>query len=461
VGSNFSGALPPTVIRSQSKLAIAGYGQNTINPRVGFAYQLPDAGRIVLRGGYGVFHETPTGQPNLQLLTNPPYSQLRQLAGGSNGAATFAAPFAPFTSTFPSFSTYSPSTALSLYTYAYNFRPAIVQHFSLGTQTQLARNTALEVGYLGTRGQHLLINDHPNQAPAATAAAPVNGARTTTLANVRQRLPLQGFGTSTFTQVESSGSSWYHGMLVNFTQRFKGGSEAQVAYTWSKGLSDSVGASTGANGGARTGDQTNPRADYGPDLFSRRHRLVANFLYEIPTPFRPSSFLGETLGGWGATGVITIQVGRNLTITKTDASNAFGVNGGNEDFAQIAPGCTNSQLATVGSATSRLKNYFNKSCFTAPPVVGTDGIATGFGNSKPGIVRGPAQNNLDFALQKRFSAKLFGDTAHGEFRTELFNAFNTPQFSEPNTNFNTAQFGLITTTAVAPRIMQLAVKLSF
>ena len=116
--------------------------------------------------------------------------------------------------------------------------------------------TVLEVGYLGTRGQHLLVNDHPNQAPAASPDNPVNGATTTTLANVRQRLPLQGFGTSAFTQVESNGSSWYHALLTNFTQRFKGGSEAQVAYTWSRSLADALNTSTGANGGGRTGDQT-------------------------------------------------------------------------------------------------------------------------------------------------------------------------------------------------------------
>ena len=467
VGSNFSGTLPAGVTRSPSLLAIAGNGQNTLNPRVGFAYQLPDAGRVVLRGGYGMYHETPTGQPNLQLLTNPPFSELRQLEGANNGAANWANPIAPFAGTFPNFTPYSPSTALSVFTFANNFRPAVIQHFSLNTQTSLTKNTVLEVGYLGTRGQHILINRLPNQALSASPANPIRGETTNTAANVGLRVPVQGFGTSTSTQIESSGASWYHALLVNFTQRFKGGSQAQVAYTWSHSLSDTVAASSGPNGGSRTGDQNDPRADYGPDFFNRPQRLVANFVYQIPTPFRATSLAGETLGGWGATGVITIQSGHNLTITNTNALNAFGISGQEQDFAEIAPGCTNDQLGTHGSVTSKLNNYFNKSCFTTPPVIGADGIATGFGNSRPGLLRGPAQNNVDFALQKSFSFKVRAEQANGEFRVESFNTFNTPQFSDPtlngapNASYDSPSFGVITTTSVAPRTLQLAVKFSF
>jgi hypothetical protein len=125
-----------------------------------------------------------------------------------------------------------------------------------------------------------------------------------------------------------------------------------------------------------------------------------------------------------------------------------------------------------------LTNYFNTSCFSSTyPVIGAEepagtcasplpdgncpAIATGFGNSKPGLLRGPAQNNVDLALQKTFTFSVRGERANAEFRAESFNTFNTPQFGDPNTDLDSPAFGFVTTTAVAPRIMQLAVKFSF
>ena len=386
---------------------------------------------------------------------------MREVEGVYNGAANWATPLAPFTGTFPSFVPYSSTTALSLFTFANNLRPPVVQHFSLNTQTALTKNTVLELGYLGTRAQHILIVREPDQALSASPSNPIRGQTTNTQANISLRLPVQGFSPATFSQSESTGGSWYHALLANFTQRFKDGSEAQIAYTWSKSLSDSAAASTGPNGGTRVGDQNNPRADYGPDQFNRPQRLVANFTYLIPTPFHTTSLLGEVLGGWGAMGVVTLQSGHNLYVTNTNVSNAFGISGEEQDFAELTPSCLGSQIGTGGSVTSRLNNYFNKSCFTATLTVVGSGGATGFGNSRPGLLRGPAQNNLDFALRKEFALSMRREPVHAEFRAELFNAFNTPQFSDPGTAFDQPTFGIINTTSVDSRIMQLAIKFSF
>jgi hypothetical protein len=467
VESNFPGTTPLGVTRSSSKLAIAGNGQNTLNPRVGFAWQLPGTNALVLRGGYGIYHETATNQPGIQLELNPPYGQLRELVGSTNGATNWAVPFAPFTGTFPYFVPYSPTTSLSPFTYANNFRPAVVQHYSLNAEAELARNTVLEVGYLGTRGEHLLITRAPNQALSASPSNAIRGQTDNTLANIPLRAPIEGFSTSVFQQIESTGVSWYNALLVNLTKRFKGGSEVQIAYTWSSSLSDTLTSSTGPNGGTREGNQNNPRADYGPDYFNRPNRLVANFVYQIPTPFQRTSLAGEILAGWAASGVVTIQSGHYLYAEDTNSFNAFGVNGAEQDFAEISSTCSNSQLGTRGSVTKKLTNYFNSNCFFSGgvpipyPVVGADGVATGFGNSRPGILRGPGQNNVDLALRKIFPFKVHKETANAEFRAGAFNAFNTPQFSDPNLYVDSGAFGVITTAAVAPRIMQLAVKFSF
>ena len=69
VAGNFPGTAPQGVIENRgSKLAFAGNAQNTINPRVGFSWQLPGSDRVVLRGGYGVYHQAISGQPTVQLV---------------------------------------------------------------------------------------------------------------------------------------------------------------------------------------------------------------------------------------------------------------------------------------------------------------------------------------------------------------------------------------------------------
>jgi hypothetical protein len=110
---------------------------------------------------------------------------------------------------------------------------------------------------------------------------------------------------------------------------------------------------------------------------------------------------------------------------------------------------------------SKLTNYFKTSCFVPFPVVGSDGIATGFGNSGVGIVRGPDQNSYDISLSKRFPLP-WGESKNLEFRSEFFNAFNHPQFADPSVDVtNPKSAGQITATSVAPRILQLALKFNF
>ena len=98
------------------------------------------------------------------------------------------------------------------------------------------------------------------------------------------------------------------------------------------------------------------------------------------------------LGGWDLAGVITIQSGTAHTIADTNATNVFGIS---EDRAQLSGTCSKSQLLKAGSVEFKLNNYFNASCFTNPPIIGTDGIGTAFGESATGIVDGPGQANLD------------------------------------------------------------------
>jgi Carboxypeptidase regulatory-like domain/TonB-dependent Receptor Plug Domain len=456
VPKNFQGPIPSGVTQIGNNLGINGDGQNTINPRFGFAWQLPHTQRFVLRGGWGVYHSRVTGQPTFQLLTNQPFALLRQIPGAANGGASFANPF-PAAPTLPSFTPYSPATQQSVLTFAPNFRPPMVQQYSLNLQSQLARNTILEVGFIGTRGTHLLRDRDLNQAESASPTNPIRGAVTNSFKNVSLRVPIQGFGAFPgITEFESAGANWYNALETSISQRLSHGLQFQVSYTFSKDLATDLTSTIGANGGnGLVGDQNNPLRRYGPDNFNRPHRLVISYLYQLPSPRNLTAAWGRVAGGWAISGVSIFQSGHPLSITVSSPLNAFGIA---TDFPQIVPDC---RIATPAfSVEATLNNYFNTKCFTSLPKIGVDGT-TGFGNAGVGIVQGPGQVNTDLALIKKIAVRWPAESANVEFRTEFFNAFNHPQFSDPNTNLSSATFGHILTTAVNPRVMQFALKYSF
>ncbi|MBA3356450.1 MAG: TonB-dependent receptor [Pyrinomonadaceae bacterium] len=463
VPNNFAGQIPAGVGQLDNELGIKGEGQNNLAPRLGAAWQiLPRSSRLVLRGGYGIYYSRPTGQPFFQLEATPPFGMLRVSTGAANASATFQNPFPqpiPSASSLPTFAPYSPATGLSVRAIAQDYRPSRTQQYSLNLQAELAPNLLLEVGYVGTRGDHLIRTRSINQAQLASASNPIRGITTNTLANVPQRVPIQGFQANALSVIESAGMARYNGLEISLTKRFSQGLQFLTSYTFSKSL-DTDGAATQATsgGGNTTGNQNDPKSRYGINNFDRTHRLVLSYVYELPGLKRLTGFPGKLLSGWSVSGVTVFQSGQALTITGTNANNVFGVTA---DRAQLAPGCTYSQIVNSGSVTQNLNNYVNRSCFTAWPVIGADGRATDFGNSGVGIVRGPKQNNFDVALVKRTGIGWLREGANFEFRTEFFNAFNTPQFANPDTNFSSATFGQITSTSVNPRIIQFALKLNF
>jgi hypothetical protein len=471
VSNNFHGTIPPGVTRLDNNLGIRGDGQNTWNPRLGFAWQLPPGNRMVLRGGYGVYHQRVTGQPLIQLLLSQPFGMLRQLSAFANAGASFADPFPASLPTFPSFTPYSPSTTLSGVTFAQNFRPPILQRYSLNLQTELARDLVWEVGYVGSRGTHLVRQRSINQAGLASPTNPIRGVTINTADpdNIAQRAPLIGWTTSNTTQIESEGSSWYNGLTTSVSKRFTHGLQFLAAYTFARDLTTDTFTAVGSNGGFAEGDQNNDHARYGPDGFIREHRFVVSYVYELPFFRNRHSVLGTALGGWKVAGVTVFQSGHRLSVFNTNAFNVYGISAFSQDFAQMGPNCILSQVNRSGPVTSRLNNYVNQSCFIdptgtpfSPPVVGDDGLATGFGNTRPGIIHGPDQRNTDLSVIKEFATHWPGEAANVEFRAEFFNAFNTPQFDDPQLEQDTVStFGTILNTVGSPRIIQFALKLNF
>lgn len=470
VSKDYPGAVPAGVTQLDNNLGIRGKHQNNIGPRVGFAWQLPGTAlpfteRLVLRGGYGMYFTRATGQPFLQLVSGPPFAQVRQLVGAPNAAASFANPFSP-APILPSFPAYSPTTQRTNTFVDQDYRPPVTQQYSLNLQSELGRNFLLEVGYVGARATHLILAHSLNQANLASAANPIRGVTTNTVANIAQRVPILGFTAPGLSDIDSQANSRYNALELSVTKRMTGGLQFLAAYTFARAFSDGA-TNTVAGGGSVAGDQNNRRANYGLADFNREHRFVFSYVYQLPSPQRFNAFVDKLLGGWSVAGVTTIQTGTPLSFTGTNANNVYGIT---NDRAQLAAGCTHDDLTTSGSLQSRLGGYFNRTCISGLtatggaalwPVIGDDNRATTFGNSGPGIVVGPGQNSSDIALIKRTPIGFLGEGGNLEFRTEFFNAFNHSQFANPNSNVSSTAFGTISSTSVNPRIMQFALKLNF
>ncbi len=462
VSDNFPGTPPAGVVSSGNNLGIRGISQNTLNPRIGFAWSLPGTNRLVLRGGYGVYHQRTTGQMYLQQLANQPFGLIR--VNAPNFTNGFDNPFPPDPGTFPQFVPYAapdpttgaPGTNLSPALIDPNIRPPIFQRYSMNLQAQIARDFVLEVGYAGMRGTHMIVFHDINQASLASPSNPIRGETTNTLANIPLRVPYQGFSSGSMIDIDSnSGFAWYNALEASLSKRFSHGLQFLASYTFARDLANVYGSTVGGNGGIVYGDNNDPRFDYGPDYFVRPHRFVFSGVYEFPGPRNHHSVLGQTLGGWKLAGVATIQSGRRLPLLNLDATN---VHGTIYDLAEIVPGC---RIETSGSTTHRLNNWINQSCIADYPVVGDDGVATGFGNSRMGILHGPGQINTDLSLVKIFPLR-FREGMNVEFRSEFFNAFNHPYFQDPDLyKSDGPAFGRITETYGNPRIIQFALKVNF
>jgi carboxypeptidase family protein len=462
VASNFAGSPPLGVTRLNNAFGTFGGGQNTIVPRVGFAWQvLPQTTGFILRGGYGIYSSRPTGQAFTASVLAAPFGLTRTSTGPANARATLQAPFAqpfPTLSSFPMFLPYSPATQASLNILAPDFRPAMIQQFSLNTQAALQRNWLLEVGYVGTRGTHLQRFRSLNQAFDASPRDPIRGVTSNTVANIPLRVPIPGIIPDSLREMESAGTSWYNGLEASLTKQLSHGLQFLASYTFSKTL-DSDGSNINGTSAANTltlGDQNAPSQRWGRASFDRTHRFVFSETWELPGPSK--GVKGHVLHGWGIAALLTIQSGTALTIANMNATNVFGIS---EDRAQLSGTCSTGGLVKGGSLESNLNSYFNRSCFTAPPVIGPDGIGTGFGNSGTGIATGPGQTNLDVAVSRVFKTDWPVESSVLQLRAELYNALNHPQFANPDSNFSSPTFGVISTTSVSARVGQLALKFSF
>jgi hypothetical protein len=425
------------------------------------SWQVPGREALILHAGYGLFRSRVTADLYNQSINTPPFARLRQYQGTDavSASLTLGQPLPAFNTVLPSFAPYCPpaSTACtepSVFTgLAPDVVPPLFHRYNLDLEAHLTPKLTLDVGYIGARSEHLLTKVLINQAALASASNPINGVTTNTLANLPFRVPIPGFAVKNLAQYQTSGSSFYNALVTSLRQRNGRVGEFLLSYTWARNLTDSFNGTTSTRGGSVLGDQNNRGADYGPDVFLRQQRFVAS--YVLHSPSLRGRALSAALGHWDLSGVAVAQSGHALTITDQNQFSAYGIT---SDRAQLIAGC-NPGLS--GSAEARLNGFFKTSCFTTPPVIGSDHVATGFGNSPIGFLKGPRQTSFDLSLARTVGISAWHNETALTFRADVFNAFNHSQFQDPDTEFTSATFGKILTTAVNARIVQIALNAHF
>jgi hypothetical protein len=466
--SGAHGPIPPGVRKfdglfaSQNRVPLSNFG-----PRFGFAWQ-PLGEHLVVRGGVGLFYDR-VGINRLvhAVQEGKPYADTTALQAD---IASLQSPFQDRPLAFaPRWFNFDTLTGSSFNSPFYDrLHTPLIRQYNLGFQYEFLRSWVLEAAFVGSSGINIADYNHNiNVASLASPTNPINGITTNTVANAAARVPYLGFQPNGLQQNAFDGVYNYNSLQITARKQLSRGLTFQSAYTWSKNLSD-VGFDA-----SNINQSTDLWSQYGQTPYSRPHRFVLTYQYQLP--LKGNGALGKAVGGWGVSGVTTVQAGNPLTFFDNRAGSIYGTPGSGTieqtmDTATLCPGFTYSQIATSGRIQDRLGSvtnpnaprFFNPGAFCAPPSIGN---GTGFGNTGIGIVRGPGQANFDFSVTK---ITRISERQSVLFRAEFFNLFNHPQFAIPaypivnnGAVFSSGQLGIINQTSVSPRLIQLALKYQF
>jgi hypothetical protein len=420
------------------------WGLGNLQPRFGFAYTPHGLGnKVVLRGAYTISSYLEGTGTNLRLPLNPPFASVLTSIYDNL--------------TFPSSTLDQGFTVLASPTDPYqnatirlwdpNIRPATSQQWNFTIERQFWSNVDLTTSYVGQHGTHLMVPMPYSQRRLLgvdSGGTPITAPSPYLSGNPALRNIAQISGT------ESNGNMRYDALQVNLQKRFSQGLQANVAYTYSKCMSDSIGyfGAWGQSGSQSAYWQNlyDRRAEWGPCYYDATHVLSSYAVYELPVG-RGKKFgnqwnrvINAVAGSWQVSGILQLRGGFPLTVVAGDASGT-GSRGPRANCN--GPGRV---FGSGHEAPDGGLQWFDPSPYDAPSP-GTLGTC---GN---GTVRGPGLRTADLGLQKDFPI----DTkTRIEFRAEFINLTNTPIYYAPNT-FLGRDLGKITRSQ-GPRNIQFGLK---
>ena len=421
-------------------------GALNFQPRIGVAWTPSFLDRkTVLRAAYGISSYLEGTGNNLRLPLNPPFSSPESETDY-------------FTSNLPASRTEqgllpptNPFQNAIIRLLDANIRPAISQQWNLSAEHQFGHSTTLQLGYVGQHGTHLMV-----AMPYLQKQLHADG--TITSSPYLSGNPTLQSELSQISGTASIGSMRYDALQATLQKRFSSGFQGQVAYTYSKCMTDSIGY-FGAGGQASPSSPYwqnlyDRRAEWGPCYYDVAHVLTSYVVYELPVGRNKrwgknlNPLVNAAIGDWQVGGIVAFHGGFPLTIFADDAS---GTNSRGSRANCVAPPHVFGRKPASDPFTGQYSGFqwFDPASYVAP-------APKTFGSCGVGTVRGPGLRTADLSLQKEFP---LSESKRLEFRSEFFNVTNTTILKSPNIGLNPF-LGLINSSQ-GERNIQLALKFYF
>ena len=414
-------------------------GGYDFQPRIGFAWSPAALGQTtVVRGAYSSSTYLEGTGTNLRLPLNPPFNEEFSTIYDSltSPGSTLADGFSVLSS--PT----DPFAGAVIRLWDPNIKPALSQQWNFSVEHQFPHQTVLQVGYVGQKSTHLMVpmpyfqRRLVGEAGCTAASSTLyNGGSVPTCASpfLSGNSALANIGQISGT--ESNGTNQYNAMQVTLQKRFSHGLQYQVAYTYSKCMTNSSGY-YGSWGGQVV--PTSPywqnlydkKAEWGPCYWDVTHMLSSYAVYELPFGHKKrfgsswNSVENGALGNWQVSGIFQLRGGFPSTASASDNSGTFSRGARANCVGTIS--YPNTPIASGGL------QWVSPSAFSQP-TVGT------FGNCGVATIRGPGLHTMDLSLQKSFP---FTESKHLEFRAEFINFTNTPILDAPSSGLG-GSFGWI------------------
>ncbi|PYS59157.1 MAG: hypothetical protein DMF74_22030 [Acidobacteria bacterium] len=478
--------LTPSDTALQIHTPFAGNHKN-FAPRVGLAWDVRGDGKTSVRAGFGMYYDQILLNQFLNLFDRNPNPDLK------SGWLTVTLPQPGIPAPFPNplAAAQSAGAGFALQNTVFNnFKTPYLYQYSLEVQRQIAKNLVASVAYVGSRGKHLverrdgntpvpivLAGGVPCNAGAVSATNPILPAGTLCTPKTALRRNSKWADMQTRSL---DGLSWYDSMQVSVLRRFAGGLQVQAAYTWSKSLDTSSGLFSEEADNAATGVEIpdNIRNEKGLSNFDVRHNAIINALYELPFGKSLRGVGRQLFSGWQIGGIGTFAAGVPFTVENSANRSQNQATGSNfSDRPNLVTGASNNPThgvsagCTFGTGTSAITvaagtpvgtpSHWFDPCAFVPQPLGT------FGNLGRNTLIGPGRSTVDFLVNKHFR---ISEKRELQFRTEVFNILNHPNFEAPNINFRRIfdgsgnllpTFGQLTNTTSTSRQIQFGLKFIF